>query len=98
MGGGIHSCGKGDHLIPALLDLPSLTAIDLGQPEMNNLDAVYAQTVRQKIPLIRIRVSEQDLRSGAVLKRFPTGAFLMHVARSADHARELMKAYETFGV
>jgi len=93
-GGGIHFCGKGDHLIPAILDVPSLTAIDLGQPEMNDLDAMYARAAERKVPIVRLRVPEDSLRSGAVLKRFPTGASLMHAAQSLDHARDLMSAYK----
>ncbi len=66
-GGGIHFCGNGQHLIPSMMELPSLRCIDFGQPEMNDLDAIYAQASTRRIPLIRVRVAEEELVSGRVL-------------------------------
>jgi len=91
-GGGIHFCGKGEHLIPEILRLPSLTVIDLGQPEKNDLDKIYRQTSARRIPIIRLRVPEEELLSGAAARRFPTGTSLCHANRSLKDARRLMNA------
>jgi len=92
-GGGIHYCGKGDHLIPEILALPSLTAIDMGQPEMNDLDRVYRLLADRRIPLVRVRVPEEQLLSGQAHERFPTGVTFMHAVPSIEHARRFIDAY-----
>ena len=92
-GGGVHFCGNGGHLIEPILELPSLRCIDLGQPEMNDLDALYARAHGRRIPLLRVRVPESDLISGRVLDRFPTGVSLFHAASSLDEAARIFSAY-----
>jgi len=91
--GGVHFCGKGEHLVPEILKLPSLTALDLGQPEMNDLDRIYAQLADRRIPMVRARVPEEELLSGRAKQRFPTGVTFMHAVPSLDHARRFMEAY-----
>jgi len=93
-GGGIHFCGKGDHLVPEILKLPSLTAIDMGQPAKNDLDKAYALCRQCRVPIVRLRVPEEDLLSGTVSRRFPTGASLAHAAPSQERAGQLMTALE----
>lgn len=89
-GGGIHFCGKGEHLVPEILKLPSLTALDLGQPQKNDLDRIYALAATRKIPIVRVRLPEQDIVSGAAAQRFPTGVSLVHSAESVDKARQIV--------
>lgn len=91
-GGAIHFCGKGEHLVAEMLKLPSLTAIDLGQPDKNDLDKIYRLTSAKQIPIIRLRVSEEDLLSGRAAQRFPTGASLFHATNSMDNACKLVRA------
>src|SRR3990172_6812887 len=52
-GGGIHFCGKGEHLVPEILKLPSVTALDLGQPQKNDLDKAYSLAAARKVPIVR---------------------------------------------
>ena len=75
--GAIHYCGKGDHLVPEIVKVDSVTAIDMGQPEMNDLDTVYTQLTECKVPLVRARVPESQLLSGEAFERFPTGVTFM---------------------
>ena len=91
--GGVHSCGRIGHCAEEFLNLPSLRCLDLGQPELNDLDVLYALARRRRIPLIRLRVSEEELISGSVLRRFPTGVSLSHTAKSIQDARRIMSAY-----
>lgn len=72
-GGGIHSCGRIEHLIDEFLTLPSLRSLDFGQSEMNDVDAIYRKAIDKRIALIRVAVSRTDLESGRAAKRFPTG-------------------------
>ncbi len=81
-GGGIHCCGCFQHLVPEFLRLPSLQCIDLGQPELNDVDAMYEAARTRNVPLTRVLASEEDLRNGTIHRRFPTGVVLVH--RSTD--------------
>jgi hypothetical protein len=91
-GGGIHCCGDVGHLVAQWLDLPSIRSLDLGQPELNDLDAIYARAAVKQVPLIRLAVSEADLTSGSARKRFPAGAVLIHRARDFEAARRVASA------
>ena len=93
-GGGVHVCGNADHLAAEYVRLPSVRGIDLGQPEMNDLDSLYAHARERRIPLIRMSVPEDELVSGRVLARFPTGVTLRHEAASLQDAARIMSAYK----
>jgi hypothetical protein len=92
--GGIHSCGNFNHLAGEYLKLPSLRCIDFDQPEMNDLNTIYAKAARRKIPLVRLSVSEEELLSGSVNERFPTGVSLMVKATSFEYACWLVSEYK----
>ncbi len=92
-GGGIHSCGNIDHLAGTYLEVPGITVLDLGQPTMNDLDALYNRARKHKIPLSRVDVPKNQLLTGEVAKRFPTGVVLRHHAASLEVAREVFKKY-----
>jgi hypothetical protein len=86
-GGGIHSCGKIDFNIPEIFKLPSIRCFDFGQSYMNDLEPVYKLAQEKKIPLIRIRVSRDELFSGNIMERFPTGVSLVYEATSIEEAK-----------
>ena len=92
-GGGLHSCGDINLNGPEYLNVPSAQCLDLGQPEMNDLDKLYALAQQRRIPLLRVSVKESELTSGSVLRRFPTGVSLLHAAKSMEDARRIMHAY-----
>jgi hypothetical protein len=93
-GGGLHSCGRLAHHAAEYLRVPSVRCLDLGQPELNELDPLYALARPRQISLIRVTVSEAELSSGAVLRRFPTGVSLLYRAESMDQARKVFQAYQ----
>lgn len=92
-GGGLHSCGKITHIAPEFLTLALGRCLDVGQPRMNDLDELYRLARPHRVALLRVSVSEDELTSGAVLGRFPTGVSLLHAASSVDEARRIMGAY-----
>ena len=92
-GGGIHACGGMGPHIPVFLDVPACLCLDIGQPELNDLDRAYALGKEKQIALIRTGVSEEELLSGSVLDRFPTGATLLHAAPSLPDAQRIMEGY-----
>ncbi len=92
-GGGIHSCGDIGHIADAYLDLPGMAGLDIGQPEMNDLDLLYSSARARQLPLFRMDVPEEQFRSGEAIRRFPTGVVFRHQVESAEAARELYRAY-----
>lgn len=51
-GGGIHFCGRGDHLIAKIGQLPGLQAVNTTQPALNNVEAILAHTIDKQINLL----------------------------------------------
>lgn len=92
-GGGLHSCGKIDHNVSEYLALPSIQCLDLGQAQMNDCERIYALARERKIPIVRMRVDVEELISGRVMERYPTGVSLIHDAESFADAQRIMRAY-----
>lgn len=57
-GGGVHFCGRGDHYIHHLAGLNSLSVINLSQPECNDMEVIYQNTVDRDIIIIGLRSDE----------------------------------------
>ncbi len=51
-GGVIHFCGRGDHYIDRLSDLPQVYGINMSQPECNDMEKIYANTVDKGIKIL----------------------------------------------
>lgn len=92
-GGGIHSCGKIDFNIPEIFKLPSIQCFDFGQSHLNDLDFAYSLARQKKIPLIRIRVEKDELMSGKIKERFPTGISLVYYADTFNEAKQIPKIF-----
>ena len=53
-GGVVHFCGRGDHYIADLAATPGLTGVQLSQPEYNDMETIYRNTVDRGIPLLAL--------------------------------------------
>ncbi|MBA4386763.1 MAG: hypothetical protein C0404_02210 [Verrucomicrobia bacterium] len=51
-GGAIHFCGKGDHYIHLVGQMTGVHAVAMSQPEYNNMDVIFDNTVDRGIRLI----------------------------------------------
>ena len=51
-GGVIHFCGRGDHYVPILSTLPKLYGINMSQPELNDMETIYRNTVDKGIRIL----------------------------------------------
>lgn len=51
-GGVVHFCGRGDHYIDLLATIPSLTGVQLPQPEYNDMERIFQYTIDRGIPLL----------------------------------------------
>ncbi len=69
-GGAIHFCGRGDHYIDQLGTLRGLRAINLSQPELNDMEKIYANTVDRGINLLGLprRAAETAVAQGRDLR------------------------------
>ena len=51
-GGAVHFCGRGDHYIELMSRMRGLTAINLTQPEYNDMETIFRHTVDKGIKII----------------------------------------------
>lgn len=51
-GGIVHFCGKGDHYIKSLCSIEKLYGINLSQPEFNDMETIYQNTVDKKLKIL----------------------------------------------
>ena len=94
-GGGVHSCGRFQHNAREYFALPSVKCIDMGQPQLNDRDALYTSAQTRGTALVRMQVDKEELTSGQVMQRFPTGVSLLCEAESLQDAQQIMAAYKT---
>jgi hypothetical protein len=57
-GGSIHSCGRVDHFAPYLSEMEGLTAFNMSQPDYNDMEEVYKNTVDKGIPIFGMNGDE----------------------------------------
>ena len=93
-GGGIHSCGRIGHAVPAMLGLESIRCFDFGQSFMNEVDDLYALARQRRIPFIRVQPTREELETGTILERFPSGVSLLYEAESLEDAKKIFARYE----
>lgn len=69
-GGAVHFCGRGDHFIGELAAMEGVHAVNLGQPEMNDLETVLRHTVDRGINLLNLplALAEAALAAGRPLR------------------------------
>lgn len=65
-GGVIHFCGRGDHYIDQLSELPMVYGINMSQPECNNMEKIYQHTVDKGIKILSFdrKVAKEDASRG----------------------------------
>ncbi|MDC7247198.1 MAG: uroporphyrinogen decarboxylase family protein [Sphaerochaetaceae bacterium] len=93
-GGAIHSCGKIDHATDVMFELEGIQSFDLGQSYLNDMDRIYRKAKEKKIPLIRVQPDREELISGSILERYPTGVTLTFRSQSRNDAIQVHEAYK----
>jgi hypothetical protein len=65
-GGAMHFCGRGSHYIESACTMTGLHAIAMSQPEYNDMETIYRNTVAKGIPLLLFRKStaQEAIESG----------------------------------
>ena len=51
-GGAVHFCGRGDHYIETLSSLPGLYGVQMSQPQFNDMEIIFQNTVDKGIKLL----------------------------------------------
>ncbi len=51
-GGAVHFCGRGDHYIETLCSHPKLYGINMSQPELNDMETIWKNTVDRGIKML----------------------------------------------
>ena len=67
LGGGIvHFCGRGDHFIPSISKMRGLTAINLSQPEYNDMEIIFTNTIYRDLKILGLNraAAEEALARG----------------------------------
>lgn len=67
-GGIVHYCGKGDHFVGKLVELPGFCAIQLSQPEWNDMDKIYNDIIGNDKKIIMIDKNEALRASASGIK------------------------------
>jgi len=93
--GAVHFCGNGQHLIDDLLEVPGLLGVDLGQPELMDVQTIYSTCRERGVVLTNICPSREDLVGGKALRDFPTGCVLAYAADDLADAAEVVNAYQS---
>jgi hypothetical protein len=90
-GGAIHFCGKGDHYIANMSEMERLYAINMSQPEYNDMEVIYANTVDKGINIVGLNrdAAEAAVAAGRDLHgRVHTWVAMESLRGDADtHAR-----------
>jgi len=60
-GGAIHFCGKGDHFIESASEMEGLYAIAMSQPECNDMETIFQNTVDKNMRLLGLRKETAEL-------------------------------------
>jgi hypothetical protein len=59
-GGAIHFCGRGDHYIKSASGIAGLTTINMSQPEYNDMERIFANTVDKGINIVGLPRAAAD--------------------------------------
>ena len=65
-GGAVHFCGRGDHYIKKASGITNLYAVNMSQPELNDMDKIFENTLEKGIKIIGFNKdsAEKLLQSG----------------------------------
>ena len=93
-GGSIHFCGKGGHLAETMAAIPNLRGLDVSQPDLNDIQAVYATCRRAGAALPGLIQPKEELISGKATTKYPTGCVFCYKADTFEEAAAVVRAYD----
>jgi hypothetical protein len=92
-GGAMHACGRVEHFVPFLATMPGLTAFNMSQPQLNDMETIWRHTVDRGLLVLdangvvvqRARAAGRALR-GRVHVGAPTPDMLREFHPDADQS------------
>lgn len=63
-GGAVHFCGRGDHYIDIICNEPGVYAINMSQPEYNDMEKIYKNTVDKGIKILSFQKKQAEADIG----------------------------------
>ena len=60
---------------------------------MNDVDEMYRLAAGRKVPLLRVSADAEEIMTGRIKERFPTGVTLVHPAATFADAHRVATAY-----
>ena len=57
-GGGVHFCGRGHHYIEHVSQIPGISCVNLSEPELNDMEKIYSNTVDKGLIIFGMPESE----------------------------------------
>lgn len=93
--GAIHFCGNGQHLVEKMLEIPDLLGLDLGQDDLMDVPAIYAQCRERRVAITHLRPEREALASGAARRQCPTGCVFVYTTSDPADAEALVTAYRS---
>ena len=68
-GGALHFCGRGDHYITLAAEMSGLSAVNMSQPEYNDMEVIFQNTIDKGLRLLRLTraAAEEALATGRAL-------------------------------
>jgi len=64
-GGVMHACGRVEHFVDRLPDMPGLYGFNMSQPHLNDMDHVFSQTIDRGLPLLDFNRAAAEAALGA---------------------------------
>ena len=92
-GGGIHSCGDFGQLVDPYLSIDTLKCLDIGQSYLLDIAKWYPILCERRIPMLRIDATPDAIRSGELIRRFPTGVTFRARLEDPTEACDLIEIY-----
>ncbi|MHC4714173.1 MAG: hypothetical protein ACYTAN_13045 [Planctomycetota bacterium] len=59
-GGAVHFCGRGDHFIGSMSEMKGLHAVNPSQPDYNDMETIFANTVNKGIAILDLKVEAAE--------------------------------------
>ena len=59
-GGGVHFCGRGHHYIEHVSNIKGISCVNLSEPEMNDMEKIYSNTIDKGLIIFGLLQSEVD--------------------------------------
>jgi uroporphyrinogen-III decarboxylase len=89
-GGAIHFCGRGDHYIADMSEMDGLYTINMSQPDYNDMETIYANTVDKGINIVGLdrAVAEDAVARGRDFHGRVHASTAMQNLRGDAHAGE----------